>query len=856
MRGFILTPTYRLASGVPEVHLYGVLESGEPCLLIDDRTRPHFFVRERALAQLKAVAAGLRVERGTGLRALNGEPVATVRVAVPGDVPPLRRKLEDLGIECLEADVRFAYRYLIDRGIRGAFEVEGEYEVRPRLGRVYRDPEVRPARWAPPLKILSVDIETSLKGEQLYSIALHMHDFDRVIIVHDGAVAGAEPVPSEKAAIRRFLECLDALDPDVITGWNVVDFDLAFLARVARRHGLRFRIGRSDDDFDLRKDASFTRESRAVVFGRQVLDGLSLMRGAFIRLDDYKLETAAQAFLGKGKLIAGDRRYAEIEALYRNDPQGLVEYNLHDARLVLELLDRTGLVELAVERSLLTGMQLDRVSAAIASVDSLYLNALRRRGVVAPSVGASQQAAEITGGYVMESKPGLYHNVLVFDFKSLYPSIIRTFNIDPLTYVAHQVPDLAGSVDGREPHPSRRSQNPSTRRFAPAQEGPPQGERKLSFENNNRTARPEEPPSPSGVSKPVLSAVEGGACWRKLTVSIKEGLGDAGAPVVRAPNGACFRRDIAGIIPELLTNLATEREQAKRAGDAVKANAIKILMNSFYGVLGAGASRLFSPAVANAVTHFGQYLIRRAAACAASKGYEVLYGDTDSLFVDPHEADADGAFTIGERLRVEIGAAVAETVRTEFGCESFLELEFEKLYRRFFLPEIRGGKVGSKKRYAGLLIEDASERIEFVGLESVRRDWSEVSKRFQRELLQRVFHDQPVQEFIRDFIADLRAGRFDDQLTYKKAIRKELAAYTKTTPPHVKAARKQRGATGRIIAYVMTLQGPEPLGELTAPPDYAHYIEHQIAPIADAVLRFLGTDFESIVQTRKQLALF
>ena len=786
MRGFILTPTYRLASGVPEVHLYGVLESGEPCLLIDDRTRPHFFVRERALAQLKAVAASLRVESGTGLRALNGEPVATVRVAVPGDVPPLRRKLEDLGIECLEADVRFAYRYLIDRGIRGAFEVEGEYEVRPRLGRVYRHPEVRPARWAPPLKILSVDIETSLKGEQLYSIALHMHDFDRVIIVHDGAVAGAEPVPSEKAAIRRFLDCLDALDPDVITGWNVVDFDLAFLARVARRHGLRFRIGRSDDDFDLRKDASFTRESRAVVFGRQVLDGLSLMRGAFIRLDDYKLETAAQAFLGKGKLIAGDRRHAEIEALYRNDPQGLVEYNLHDARLVLELLDRTGLVELAVERSLLTGMQLDRVSAAIASVDSLYLNALRRRGVVAPSVGASQQAAEITGGYVMESKPGLYHNVLVFDFKSLYPSIIRTFNIDPLTYVAHQVPLLT-------------------------KEGPGEG--------------------------------------KKASV-------EATLPVVRAPNGACFRRDIAGIIPELLTNLATEREQAKRAGDAVKANAIKILMNSFYGVLGAGASRLFSPAVANAVTHFGQYLIRRAAACAASKGYEVLYGDTDSLFVDPHEADADRAFTIGERLRVEIGAAVAETVRTEFGCESFLELEFEKLYRRFFLPEIRGGKVGSKKRYAGSLIEDASEQIEFVGLESVRRDWSEVSKRFQRELLQRVFHDQPVQEFIRDFIADLRAGRFDDQLTYKKAIRKELTAYTKTTPPHVKAARKQRGATGRIIAYVMTLQGPEPLGELTAPPDYAHYIEHQIAPIADAVLRFLGTDFESIVQTRKQLALF
>jgi len=768
MHGFILTPTYRVVRGVPEVHLYGVLASGGPCLIIDDRTRPHFFVLQRDAARIATIAPGLKVEP-SDLRSLEGEAVATITVGVPGDVPPLRRKLEENGVVCLEADVRFAYRYLIDRGIRGAFEVDGACETRPRLGHVYRNPTLRPAHWAPQLKILSIDIETSFTGEQLYSIALHTRDFDRVIIVHEHVLEHAEPAHSEKAAIRRFLEYLRALDPDVITGWNVVDFDLAFLARVARRHGVHFAIGRSDDEFALQKDASFTRESRASVFGRQVLDGLSLMRGAFIRLDDYKLETAAQAFLGKGKLIAGDGRHTEIEALYRGDPQRLVNYNLQDARLVLELLDRTGLVELAIERSLLTGMQLDRVSAAIASVDSLYLNALRQRGVVAPSVGTEERGARIGGGYVMESKPGIYRNVLVFDFKSLYPSIIRTFNIDPLTYVRRPAPDLAA---------------------------------------------------------------------------------------VRAPNGAHFRRNVPGIIPALLTQLAAEREQAKRAGNGVKANAIKILMNSFYGVLGAGASRLFSPDVANAVTSFGQHLIRHAADFAAGKGHKVLYGDTDSLFIYPNEPDAARALQLGQRLRAEIGAAVAESVRTEFGCDSFLELEFEKLYRRFFLPEVRGGKVGSKKRYAGLVVEDGREEIEFVGLESVRRDWSEVSKRFQRALMQRVFHDEPVTDFIRGFVADLRGGKFDDQLTYKKAIRKDIDAYTKTTPPHVKAARKQGAPTGRIVAYVMTRNGPEPVGDLTAPPDYPHYIEHQIAPIADAVLHFLGTDFDSIVQTKKQLALF
>jgi len=768
LRGFILTPTYRVVRGVPEVHLYGVLESGAPCLLIDDRTRPHFFVLQRDVGRLAEAAPGLAAQP-CALRSLDGEPVAVVSVAVPGDVPPLRRRLEEHGVVCLEADVRFAYRYLIDRGIRGAFTVDGPHEIHPRLGRVYRNPDLRPAHWVPRLKILSIDIETDRKGEALYCIALHTRDFEHVILVHPHLFERAEPVPSEKAAIRRFLEYLHALDPDVITGWNVVDFDLAVLSRIARRHGVRFAIGRSEDEFDLRKDASFTRESRAIIFGRQVLDGLSLMRGAFIRLDDYKLETAAQTFLGKGKLLAGDERHTEIEALYRTDPQRLVDYNLQDARLVQELLDHTGLVELAIERSLLTGMQLDRVSAAIASVDSLYLNALRRRGVVAPSVGAEPAAVPIMGGYVMESKPGLYRNVLVFDFKSLYPSIIRTFNIDPLTYLRHEMPGVATVV---------------------------------------------------------------------------------------APNGAAFRRDTPGIIPELLSTLASEREQAKRGGNGVKANAIKILMNSFFGILGAGASRLFAPEVANAITHLGQHLIRRAAECAERQGHVVLYGDTDSLFLYPNEPNEARALQLAEQLRVAIGDDVAQSVQREFGCVSVLELEFEKLYHRFFLPEVRGGKIGSKKRYAGLVVEDGREEIEFVGLESVRRDWSEVSKRFQRALLERVFHDQPVEALIRSFVADLRGGRFDDQLTYKKAIRKDLDAYTKTTPPHVKAARKQGVTGGRIIAYVMTMNGPEPVGDLSAPPDYAHYIEHQLAPIADAVLRFLGTDFESIVQPKRQLALF
>jgi DNA polymerase-2 len=253
----------------------------------------------------------------------------------------------------------------------------------------------------------------------------------------------------------------------------------------------------------------------------------------------------------------------------------------------------------------------------------------------------------------------------------------------------------------------------------------------------------------------------------------------------------------------------------------------------------------------------GQHVIRLAADAVRARGHRVIYGDTDSLFVDTGELDTARAEAGAEALRAAIGRDVAAALTREFGCDSYLQLEFEKVYARFLMPEVRGGAGGSKKRYAGLV----GDTLELVGLEAVRRDWSEVARRFQRELLTRVFHDEPVADFVRTFVADLLAGRHDEELAYRKAIRKPLAAYTKTTPPHVKAARKQAGPAGRIVTYVMTQAGPEALGETTAPPDYEHYVTQQLRPIADAVLRFLdgGGDFDTLVgraSPPRQLGLF
>ena len=172
------------------------------------------------------------------------------------------------------------------------------------------------------------------------------------------------------------------------------------------------------------------------------------------------------------------------------------------------------------------------------------------------------------------------------------------------------------------------------------------------------------------------------------------------------------------------------------------------------------------------------------------------------------------------------------------------------------MPRIRGSEKGAKKRYAGLLIENGKEKIDFTGLEFVRRDWTALAKKFQLGMLERIFHKKEVYGFVKTFVDDLRKGKYDDLLIYRKAIRKDLAAYVKTTPPHVKAARKLEKLKSNIIKYVMTQNGPEPIQNITSKIDYEHYIDKQIKPLADSILVFFNQKFDDIIKGSKQTKLF
>jgi DNA polymerase-2 len=187
--------------------------------------------------------------------------------------------------------------------------------------------------------------------------------------------------------------------------------------------------------------------------------------------------------------------------------------------------------------------------------------------------------------------------------------------------------------------------------------------------------------------------------------------------------------------------------------------------------------------------------------------------------------------------------------------QSRLELEFEKLYLRLFLPRARHSVRGASKRYAGLVYGVATPGVEFVGMEVVRRDWTQLAKRVQRELYERLFSDRPVEAYLADIVEQVRNGRLDEELVYHKNLRKHTGEYTATTPPHVAAARKSSRPSGRSIRYVLTTAGAEPLDNLKHPLDREHYVEKQIKPVAEPVLETLGLHFERVIGDARQFDL-
>ena len=782
-QGFILSRHWRDTAKGIELCFWLCTEQG-PIQLVMERQEAVFFIAEAQLTQVQHLLKRFKHWRVAKpeLKNFSLQPVAAVYFSRQRDLRDARDLLIAHDLEPLESDIKPSDRFLMERFIRGGVSVAAPTQA---IDACYFNPAVKAADYKPSLKIISLDIETAMQGLQLYSIGVYAEQggevYQKVFMVGNELVADHVVVFADaKRLMQGFLKWLNEYDPDVIIGWNVINFDMWFLSRLCDKLGLPFTLGRGGDVPHWRlMDDEGNRRAMSLA-GRVIIDGIELLKSATYNFESFSLNNVAKEVLGDHKLLQGSHRGEEITELYLHDKKALAAYNLHDCKLVWDIFQRLKLMAFAVERTCSTGLPLERIGGSVASFDFRYLPLLHRKGYVAPNGHLREEVEASPGGFVMESKPGLYEHVLVLDFKSLYPSIIRSFKIDPLA----------------------------------------------------------------------------------MAVGLQQDLDQKA--LVPGFNGAWFSRQDS-ILPALIEELWGWRDQAKKDNNQAMSQAIKIIMNSFYGVLGSGGCRFFDARLASSITKRGHQIIQQTAEYIEQQShgdqqFSVIYGDTDSVFVWLKNASNNQqAKQLGDELALKLNRWWMQRLQKEYGVESALELEFETHFEKFLMPTVRGSDQGSKKRYAGVVDKAGKKHMVFKGLENVRTDWTPLARQLQEIVFKQVFFEQDYRPTLLQTVKRLNSGELDAELVYRKRLRRKLDDYQRNIPPHVQAARKAASAGERLhrgdwVEYVITLNGAEPVAYQQSAIDYQHYVDKQLAPAVDSILYFLADSFEQV--TNQQLSIF
>ncbi|QDE37783.1 DNA polymerase II [Luteibacter pinisoli] len=436
-RAYILTRHWRDTRNGVDLELWLATEEGPRCVLVTGQTAVAF-ARESQVAEVEAAIRndGAFELKPLPLKTLGQEPVVGLYGQSYRAMLRLEKRLSERAVHLHEADIRPTDRFLMERFITASVTIEaGESDDHA----VIVNPRIKASEaYRPTLRVVSLDIETSAMGE-LYSVALEGCGQRQVYMLGappEGPAADLDFALTYCADRPAMILALNAWfrehDPDAIIGWNLVQFDLRLLQACADQHGLVLALGRSGKPIDWRAHGRREGYVFASIPGRLAIDGIEALRSAMWSFPSFSLESVAQTLLGEGKDVDDPyHRMDEIERRFREDKPALARYNLVDCELVTRIFAKTGLLDFVLERANATGLPADQSGGSIAAFSHHYLPRMHREGYIAPNIGSSH-GESYPGGFVMESRPGIYDSVLVLDYKSLYPSIIRTFLVDPI----------------------------------------------------------------------------------------------------------------------------------------------------------------------------------------------------------------------------------------------------------------------------------------------------------------------------------------------------------------------------------------------------------------------------------------
>ncbi|MBI4152307.1 ribonuclease H-like domain-containing protein [Candidatus Woesearchaeota archaeon] len=457
---------YKVKNGKVYVYLYSKTEDNRHLCVVHEYY-PFFYVKvpERSKEQaLEKITNATVTDNQTTARVRSvievereyigqKEQFWQVYVSYPKAVPLFAKEFQQWGLECFEKDILFVHRYLRDLGITPLQKmlVEGQAIDRSLLDEPASDysfflaekitPGVGTTKW----KILAVDIETYAEKKEidpeknpilmigLSGIDEENNEFQRVItwkqFPHEYPYI--EHVADEQAMLQRFQQLLTEYNPEIITGYFSDGFDLPYLKTRSLKYNLSL-------DFQVFSKSGF-RSGEVKVKNILHLDMLKFVKQIFglnLKTDSYTLDAVAQELLGHSKHKVN---LDNLAGIWDNEPEKIAQYcayNLHDALLTRKLCEK--LLSDILEFTSIVGLPPFDVTRMRFSklVENYILKRAIEFNVVAPNKAEGSEMEErmeesIQGAFVFQPTPGLYQDIVVFDFRSLYPTIISAHNLGP-----------------------------------------------------------------------------------------------------------------------------------------------------------------------------------------------------------------------------------------------------------------------------------------------------------------------------------------------------------------------------------------------------------------------------------------
>ena len=465
----IIDTDYVLLENKPVVRIFGKTMKGDTICAFYDDFYPYIYANGGDVKEFLKDADNVRSVRKVKKKLVMGyqDPREIYRIGCqnPAKTPELRENLKRNGFVPYEADILFKYRFMNDFGLDGMgwANIEGGNGVNTNT--VFTKKKMQIKEIVPteidgnaPLKFLALDIECisteansvpeATRDPIIMISVVFNEEFkgSKSMVMSTRPGKGAINFVSEQEMLKRLIDVIKDYDPDVITGYNINNFDMPYILERMKQTGVRPIFGRCDQKQVYAK--KFMSRYKVTVVGRVIVDSFEIIKKDY-SLARYDLNTVSNTLLGKKKI---DVKHSEIEKLWRGDQkeyEKLVEYSKVDSELAMELVTKLHLIDKYIALAKISGILLQDVlgSGETIRIENFLLREFNRNGYVFPckpessdiSKRESNKKKGLKGGFVLEPEKGLHNSVAVLDFKSMYPSIIRTFNICPTALVKEKL---------------------------------------------------------------------------------------------------------------------------------------------------------------------------------------------------------------------------------------------------------------------------------------------------------------------------------------------------------------------------------------------------------------------------------